>query len=233
MLNKRWYHIHSHQHCPSSGLRPGCPSIRVSVLRATNGTASLHTFKLVLWVSRWESNAWLTCHRTVLPTCCPCVRNLKRSRQNLDLRQSVTACLCNYLPSVAFSVAREWQQLWTKRLCPSIWTSAFQLEIHGAAGGLLKVEGKRMVGGVWKKNGGSGKEWKNVKKCILWLKSEFRLGFWLIFEWGLDAADGDSHFEDYSWQVESWACNICLLEWTCNLQIVHDTEHCFGHISSD
>ena len=29
----------------------------------------------------------------------------------LDLRQSVTACLGNYLPSVAFSVAREWQQL--------------------------------------------------------------------------------------------------------------------------
>ena len=29
----------------------------------------------------------------------------------LDLRQSATACLGNYLPSVAFSVPREWQQL--------------------------------------------------------------------------------------------------------------------------
>ena len=28
-------------------------------------------------VSRWDSNAWLTCCRTVLPVCCPHVRNLQ------------------------------------------------------------------------------------------------------------------------------------------------------------
>ena len=41
MLNKRWYHIRSHQHCPSSVLRLRCPSICVSVLRTTNGTVGL------------------------------------------------------------------------------------------------------------------------------------------------------------------------------------------------
>ena len=35
----------------------------------------------------------------------------KAAWNKLDPRQSVTPCLCNYLPSIVFSVAREWQQL--------------------------------------------------------------------------------------------------------------------------
>ena len=51
----------------------------------------------------------------MLPACCPRVRNLRRSREiNLYLRQSVTVCLGNYLPSVAFSVAREIRGVWAK-----------------------------------------------------------------------------------------------------------------------
>ena len=52
----------------------------------------------------------------------------------------------NYLPLVAFAVARERQQLLSKHLFPSISTNAFQLpEILGAARDLEKVDG-------WAKN---------------------------------------------------------------------------------
>ena len=40
-----------------------------------------------------------------------CHKLEKVAWNKLYLRKSVTACLGNYLPSVAFSVAREWQQL--------------------------------------------------------------------------------------------------------------------------
>ena len=50
MLNKR-YHIHSHQHCPSSVLCLCCPSIRVSFALQIVQSASLHSFKLVFLVS--------------------------------------------------------------------------------------------------------------------------------------------------------------------------------------
>ena len=49
MLNKRWYHIHSHQRCSSSVLPRLCSSIRVSVQIVQS--ASLHSFKLVFLVS--------------------------------------------------------------------------------------------------------------------------------------------------------------------------------------
>ena len=50
MLNKRWYHIHSHQHFPSSVLpRLCCPSIRVSFALQIVQSASLHSFNLCFW----------------------------------------------------------------------------------------------------------------------------------------------------------------------------------------
>ena len=51
MLNKKWYHIHSHQHCPSSVLCLCCPLIRVSFALQIVQSASLHSFKLVFLVS--------------------------------------------------------------------------------------------------------------------------------------------------------------------------------------
>ena len=52
MLNRRLYHIHSHQHCPSSVLRlcalqsvSGCFALQIVQ------SASLHNFKLVFLIS--------------------------------------------------------------------------------------------------------------------------------------------------------------------------------------
>ena len=154
MWNKRWYHIHSHQHYPSSVLCLCCPSIRVSVLRTTNCPC-----KVLYWcfwfrqelVSCWDSNAWLTCRRTVMPTCCrgQRVRNLKGdinwTSSSLWLPVSVIICIGCVLR-----------------------------EIHRAAGSLANIEGWAKKGGsgpsgqtVWAKNVGVwAKIAKVVKECI-------------------------------------------------------------------
>ena len=49
MLNKRLYHIHSHQHCPSSVLRLSAVSVCFALQIVQS--ASLHSFKLVFLIS--------------------------------------------------------------------------------------------------------------------------------------------------------------------------------------
>ena len=84
-------------------------SMRVSVLR----TSSLHSLNLCFWFRTGIIQSRTRDWRAAGPCCQPptCQELVKVIWNKLNLHQSVTACLGNYLPSHVFSVTREWQQL--------------------------------------------------------------------------------------------------------------------------
>ena len=76
--------VESHPFSPSSVLRLSALQ-SVSVYKLYSRPPCI-VLNLCFWFrpelfSSWDSNEWLTCRRTVLPACCPRVRNLKRSRE--------------------------------------------------------------------------------------------------------------------------------------------------------
>ena len=115
LRNKRWYHIHSHQHCPLSVLRLSVLQ-SVSVYKLYSRPPCI-VLNLCFWFRpglsqslRFEPVTDVPPDRAarVLSAC----QELEKVVWNkLYLRQSVTACLGNCLPSVAFAVARERQQV--------------------------------------------------------------------------------------------------------------------------
>ena len=116
MLKRGWYHIHSHQHFSSSVLpRLCCPYIRVSVQIVQS--ASCIVLNLCFWfLPGLSQSLGFEPVTDVLPDSAArvlsaCQELEKVAWNKLYLRQSLTACLGNCLPSVAFAVARERQQL--------------------------------------------------------------------------------------------------------------------------
>ena len=89
--------------------------------------------------------------------------------QILHLCQSVTACLGNYLPSVAFVVKRETAAVNKKSISFHL-NLCITTAILGAAGGLANIEGCAKNKGVWAKNEPSEGPGQRVKE---WAKNAF------------------------------------------------------------
>ena len=112
MLNKRWYHIHSHQHCPSSVLRAAPQSVSASPYKLYSRPPCI-VLNSCFWFRPGIGQSLGIEPVTDVPpdraarVLSACQELEKVACNNLYLRKSVTACLGNYLPSVVFCVARE------------------------------------------------------------------------------------------------------------------------------